>query len=496
MSAPESESDAAGLMESLFPGARLIVAANRAPYRLVSGVHGESHWERPAGGLTAALDPLMQRFGGVWVAAQSGDGQELDVPPEDPTYQVEVLGVPAETYRAYYNGYSNGGLWPLCHNLVERAHFRPSDWHSYRQVNHMFATQIARVARTEDVVFLHDYQLALVPGYLRSLGHTGPIAHFWHIPWPPTVVLRLLPERRLLLQGLLEADWLGFQTEDSVDSFASAARKELGARILRDADGVRLLYEGRLTQVAAVPISIDTERIEEIARDPLTEGRIHKLRSRLGLHDSALMLGVDRLDYTKGIPARLDGFARLLARYPSLHGRVRFVQIGVPTRTEIQDYRRLASAVRRRVAEINRRFRTPGWLPVRLVERNLRLDQLVALYRLADVAVVSSLYDGLNLVAKEYVAARVDGGGALCLSETAGAYHELRDAFPLSPLSPERIAEGLARAIFATEEERERRMERLRAAVAANTIHTWLGRVLRGLRSAAPQLSGENATPV
>ncbi len=483
-------------MQTLFPGARLIVAANRAPYRRATGLHGEPRWERPAGGLTAALDPLMQRFGGVWVAAQAGAEQELAVPPEDPRYQVEVLGIAPEVYRAYYSGYCNAGLWPLCHNLVERAHFRPSDWIAYRQVNRLFAERIAQVANADDIVFLHDYQLAMVPGYLRGLGHTGPIAHFWHIPWPPTVVLRLLPERRLILQGLLEADWLGFQTEDSVDAFVSAARKELGARILREADGIRLLYQGRVTRLAAVPISIDAARVEEIARAPLTEDRIVKLRSRLGLQDSALLLGVDRLDYTKGIPARLDGFSRLLVRYPSLHGKVQFLQIGVPTRTEIQDYRRLASAVRRRVQDINRRHGRPGWRPVRLVERNLRLDQLVALYRLADVAVVSSLYDGLNLVAKEYVAARVDGGGALCLSETAGAYQELRDAFPLSPLSPERVAEGLARALFSSSEERERRMKALRAAVARNTIDTWLSRVLQGLRSAAPQLSGENATPV
>jgi trehalose-6-phosphate synthase len=487
---------AAIAMQALFPGARLIVAANRAPYRRSLGPDGQPRWERPAGGLTAALDPLMQRFGGVWIAAQPGERQDLHVPPEAPRYQVDVLGVPEETYRAYYSGYANAGLWPLCHNLVERAHFRPSDWLAYRHVNRMFAERIVQVAKPEDIVFLHDYPLVLVPGYLRGLGYTGPIAHFWHIPWPPTVVLRLLPERRLLLQGLLDADWIGFQTEDSVDAFSSAARKELGARVIRDADGLRLLYQGRVTRLQAVPISIDTQHVEEIARSAVTQERIEKLRSRLNLQDGTLLLGVDRLDYTKGIPARLDGFARLLARYPSLHGRVRFLQVGVPTRTEIQDYRRLAVSVRRRVSEINRRYGRPGWRPVRLVERNLSLDQLVALYRLADVAVVSSLYDGLNLVAKEYVAARVDGEGALCLSETAGAYQELRDAFPLSPLSPERVAEGLARALFASQDERVQRMAKLRAAVSDHTIHTWLERVMRGLREAVPQLSGENVTPV
>lgn len=484
-------------LAALFPGARLIVAANRAPYRRGTGFHGEPRWERPAGGLTAALDPLMQRSGGIWVAAEPGDAQVLAVPPEDPRYHVDVIGVPAEVYRSYYSGYSNGGLWPLFHNLIERAHFRPSDWGAYRQVNRLFAERIAKVATADDVVFLHDYQLAMVPGYLRNLGYTGPIAHFWHIPWPPTVVLRLLPERRPILQGLLQADWLGFQTEDSVDAFASAVRKELGARNARDADGVRVFYQGRVTRLAAVPISIDAARVEEIAHAAVTEDRIVKLRRHFGLNESAMLLGVDRLDYTKGIPARLDGFARLLARYPSLHGKIRFVQVAVPTRTEIPDYRRLARSVRHRVQEINRRYGRPDWHPVRLIERNLRLDQLVALYRLADVAVVSSLYDGLNLVAKEYVAARVDGDGALCLSETAGAYQELRDAFPLSAISPERIAEGLARALFASPEERAARMTSLRAAVARNTIDTWLGLVLQGLRSSTPaQLSGENATPV
>jgi len=490
--------DATRLLGDLFPGARLIVAANRSPYRRTTGLHGSERWERPAGGVTSALDPLLRRTGGLWVAAEPGEAQELKVPPEAPSYDVAVLGIPPEVHRGYYTGYANSGLWPLCHNLVERAHFRSGDWTAYRQVNRQFAARIAAQARPQDLVWVHDYQLALVPAYLRQFGVTGPIAFFWHIPWPPTVVLRLVPERKALLQGLLEADWIGFQTDEAVDAFAAAAKRELGVRSQRSRHGVILTYQGHLTHVSSVPISIDVRQVEELAQDPHTDRLMEHLRGRLQLDEgSMLLLGVDRLDYTKGIPERLDGFARLLSRYPSLRRRVQFLQVAVPTRTEILDYRRLAVAVRRKVASINRRYGERDWRPVRLVEHNLRLERLVALYRLADVAVVSSLYDGLNLVAKEYVAARIDGGGALCLSETAGAYQELRTAFPLSPLSPERIAESMARAIFASADERQRRMASLREAVRGNTVQTWLGRVLIGVRAAADgQLSGLKETPV
>ncbi len=495
---PNDGSPSRALLADLFPGARLIIAANRSPFRRTYGLRGEERWERPAGGVTAALDPLLRQTGGLWVAAESGAPQELKVPPEDPSYEVAVLGVPEEVYRGYYTGYSNSGLWPLCHNLVERAHFRSSDWVAYRQVNRQFAARIAAEARPGDLIWVHDYQLALVPGYLRQFGVTGPIAFFWHIPWPPTVVLRLVPERKMLLQGLLEADWIGFQTEESVDAFTSAARRELGVRIQRSARGVTLLYQGHRTHVASVPISIDVQKVEELARAEHTQRLLPELRQRWQLkEDSVLLLGVDRLDYTKGIPERLDGFSRLLSRYPSLRRKAHFLQIAVPTRTEISDYRRLAVSVRRKAAAINRRFGEPGWQPVRLIEHNLRLDRLVVLYRLADVAVVSSLYDGLNLVAKEYVAARVDGDGCLCLSETAGAYHELRSAFPLSPLSPERIAESMARAIFASPHERRERMQALREAVRRNTVDTWLSRILAGVRGSVDgQLSGVNETPV
>lgn len=495
---PQDTSQSRSLLSEFFPEARLIVAANRSPFRRSIGVRGEERWERPAGGVTAALDPLLRQTGGLWVAAEAGEPQELKVPPELPSYDVAVLGIPEEVYRGYYTGYANSGLWPLCHNLVERAHFRSSDWIAYRQVNRQFAARIAAEAHPGDLIWVHDYQLALVPGYLRQFGVTGPIAYFWHIPWPPTVVLRLVPERKLLLQGLLEADWIGFQTDESVDAFAAAARRELGVRSQRTARGVTLQYQGHLTHLASVPISIDVQRVEQLAATQHTEQVMELLRRRWQLSpENVLLLGVDRLDYTKGIPERLEAFSRLLARYPSLRRRAQFLQIAVPTRTEIPDYRRLAVSVRRSAAGINRRFGEPGWQPVRLVEHNLRLELLVALYRLADVAVVSSLYDGLNLVAKEYVAARIDGGGSLCLSETAGAYHELRAAFPLSPISPERIAESMARAIFASPDERQERMSSLRQAVRRNTVETWLSRVLTGVHNTLEgQLSGLNETPV
>lgn len=476
------------LQQGMLPelGFRLVVAANRAPYQRSDGPLG-AVWSRPAGGLTAALDPLMQRAGGLWYALGQGTDQELLVPPEDPTYRVVIVGADATTYRGHYNGYANSGLWPLFHNLVERARFRPRDFHLYREANQLIADRIAADAGPDDLVWVHDYQLLLVPGMLRERGLRQPIAHFLHIPWPPTSVLRLCPERRQLLQSLLACDWLGFQTEESVDAFANAARHELGARVLRGPGGVTIASGGRTTRLQALPISIDSARVQSLALSEDTKLRMERLRPRLGLLPGRqMLLGVDRLDYTKGIPARLDAFAWILEHRPDLRERLVFVQVAAPTRTEIEDYRQLAEQVRAKVQEINSRFGNDGWQPILLIEHNLRLEILVALYRLADVAVVSSLYDGLNLVAKEYVAARVDGDGALCLSETAGAYNELRDAFPLSPLMPELMGEGILRALSASGEERRERMRQLQAAVRHNTIDTWLGGAIKGVRLARP----------
>lgn len=475
-----------GAMQDL--GFRLVVAANRAPYTRRDGPHG-TVWTRPAGGLTAALDPLMQRSGGVWYALETGEDQTLSVPPENPSYAVSVVGTDRATYQGYYAGYANSGLWPLFHNLVERAHFRRRDFHLYRRANRLMANRIADGAGPDDLIWVHDYQLLLVPGMLRELGVRQPIAHFLHIPWPPTSVLRLCPERRQILQSLLDCDWIGFQTEESAEAFASAARNELGARVLRGPGALTVTGGGRTTRLQALPISIDAHAVARIARSEDTEDRMRRLAPRLGLDSGRrMLLGVDRLDYTKGVPGRLEAFERILEQREDLHGQLVFVQVAAPTRTEIADYRNLARLVRDQVRSINARYAREGWRPIQLIEHSLRPDILIALYRLADLAVVSSLYDGLNLVAKEYVAARIDGDGALCLSETAGAYNELRAAFPLSPLMPERMAEGILAALGAPEEERRGRMAQLHDAVFRNTIDTWLRGAVEGIKRSRPDL--------
>jgi len=476
--------------ESVFDvlgGGRLIVAANRAPYhRHVVAGSGTPRWERPAGGLTAALDPVMRHTGGIWVAAAAGDDVTLEVPPEDPSYTVRTLGIERARYRHYYLGYANSGLWPLCHHLIERARFRPDDYRAYRNVNRRFAAEIGKMTNATDVIWVHDYHLALLPGELRARGVDLPIALYWHIPWPALAILRMCPERKDLLRGMLGADWIGFQTEDSMEAFAQAVRREIGATWRRGLGGEgRIEYAGRTTFIAAVPISVDMEHVGDLAASHETEARMKATRRRLGIKpEDTTFLGVDRLDYTKGIPERLEAYRHLLEHEPSVLGRVHLIQVAVPSRTEITDYQDLAVKVGGMVEEITHTFSRDGWLPVTLIEHNLRLDQLVALYRIADVAVVSSLFDGQNLVAKEFVAAHIDGDGVLCLSETAGAFHELADAIPLSPLSPEQMAAGLYKAMTLPTAERRRRMALLREAVAKNTIYDWLNRVLRGLAAA------------
>ncbi len=461
------------LARRLLKGSQLIVVSNRAPY-----ARGRKRWIRPAGGLAAALDPVLQATGGIWVAAGNpSDGGVVPLPPGKGLYHLRSVPLTAEEIEGYYLGYANGGLWPLCHLLVERASFPAAAWQAYRRVNARFAAAIARQARPGDLVWLHDYHLALCPALLRQAVPAVTIALFWHIPWPPHDVFRLCPQRKALLAGLLGADLLGFQTEESVRNFVDCALRELGARLQEEP--CRVLYRGRATRIGVFPISIDYATLAGLARAPLTRRRARLIQSALKLSGQAVGVGVDRLDYTKGILQRLQALDIFFTRYPDQRGRVTFVQVAVPNRTGLEAYRTLRRQVEEAVTAINARHALPGWKPIRYVGRFLEHPVLAALYRLADFAVVSSLYDGMNLVAKEFAACQVDRPGILLLSETAGASRELEGAIPINPLDPEGLAEAIRQALAMPVAERRLRVQAWQAHLARHNVFKWAADVLR-----------------
>ncbi len=432
----------------------------------------------------------MRERGGVWIAHGSGNADRdvvdandrIMVPPDSPSYPLRRLWLTSEEAGRYYEGFANEGLWPLCHEAHVRPIFRAPDWDAYQRVNDRFAAVIEQeLPDASAPVFIQDYHLALVAPALRARCPEARTALFWHIPWPHPDRLRICPWRRELLTGLLANDLLAFQLERDRRNFIAAARDELGADVARSA--VRM--GGRVTAVQAVPIGVDFDRIQGLARRASLAEDMRRLAGELRIDTPYVGVGVDRLDYTKGIPERLEALDLLLERRPDLRGRVTFVQIGVPSRSTIDSYVAMEQAIDSKVDEINRRYPEAGG-PIRYRKSALKLRRLVALFRLANFCVVSSLHDGMNLVAKEFVAAREDLDGVLVLSELAGAAQELHDALAINPYDAEGFADALEHAIDMPADERRRRMGALRRVVAGRDVFNWASDILEHLNNLDP----------
>jgi trehalose 6-phosphate synthase len=469
----------------------LIVVSNREPYLHERTEDGHIAAHPTTGGVAVALDALMRERGGTWIAhgAGSADREVVDehdcvmVPPERPSYRLRRIWLTEEEERRYYLGFANEGLWPLCHLTPVDPVFRPEDWTEYQAVNRRFADAI-RSELTEPLqpVFIQDYHLALVAGYVRESTPRARTALFWHIPWPPLDRLRLCPWWREIVEGLLANDFLAFQVERDRRNFIAAARECAAAAI----DRATVLHRGRFTHVAAVPIGVDFDRISAIASDPSLRGEMDRLRQQLRLSTPIVGVGVDRLDYTKGIPERLDAIERVLESDPDLSDRITFVQIGVPSRSKLESYKDIERQIDAKVAALNERFgRGPADGPIRYRKSSMKLGRLVALYKLADFCVVSSLHDGMNLVAKEFVAARDDEQGVLVLSELTGAAQELKDALIISPYDVEGFARAIRLAIAMPPEEQASRMASLRRIVAGRDVFAWASDILGNLESVA-----------
>ncbi len=466
---------------------QLIVVSNREPY-----AHQTSRQdvvvERPVGGLVAALDPILQAVSGTWVAWGSGaldftvtdDVGRVRVPPAAPRYTLKRVRLPRPEVDGYYYGYANQALWPLFHNAMDKARFRQRFWTSYQAANQRFADAVLEEVTGDAIIWMHDYHLAITPRALRRARPELFLMHFWHIPWPSWEVFRMCPQSAALLDGLLANDLIVFQHARHAQNFLQCAQEELGAQIDPEESGIN--YEGRFITVEAIPISVDSAALEARAWSHATERWMARFRRRFHLEGRAVVLGVDRLDYTKGIPERLQALEVFFRRFPAEQGRLVYIQKSAPTRTKIKAYRALQRQVVERIDHLNATFGTAEWRPVISLPRPLPPEGLSALYRMADVCMVSSLQDGMNLVAKEYIASQVDERGVLVLSELAGARDELHWALSINPYDPEGCAEVLARALVLPAEERRDRMTQLRTYVADHDIYRWMAQHFRVAR--------------
>jgi trehalose 6-phosphate synthase len=463
-------------------GAKLVVVANREPFIHVHD-GDDIRCTRPASGLTTALDPVLQACSGTWVAHGSGDADSsvadehgrVAVPPENPTYVLRRVWLSREEEQGYYYGFANEALWPLCHIAYTRPRFDASDWEHYQGVNRKFADAVLDEIDDEPaLVFVQDYHFALLPRMLREARPDLVILQFWHIPWPNREAFRVCPWQEEILDGLLGNDLLAFHVQYHCNNFLETVDRALESRV--EMDRFAVTRGGKTTIVRPQPISIDPDIAANFAmQDPYHERRIRKA---LGVRDQPLLIGVDRVDYTKGIPERFRAVDRLLTLHPELRRKFTFVQIGAPSRVHIPTYRRLGEELDALVDEINWRHGNHSWRPIVYLNVNQTAEQLYPLYRMAAGCVVSSLHDGMNLVAKEFIAARSDLRGVLLLSRFTGAAQELTDALLINPFAIDEFAEALRLALVMPEEEQERRMRHLRQQVTDNNIYRWAGMLL------------------
>jgi trehalose 6-phosphate synthase len=464
-------------------GARLVVVANREPFIHVYEAD-QVRCLRPASGLTTALSPVMRACGGVWVAHGSGDADRavsdehsrVAVPPEDPSYSLRRVWLTREEEQGYYYGFANESLWPLCHAAYVRPRFDPGDWEQYQRVNRKFAQavleEVEERPRRRAVVFVQDYHFALLPRLLKEARRDLVVVQFWHIPWPHREVFGICPWQEELLFGMLGNDLLAFHTQQDCNNFLETVDRGLEARL--EPDRFAATCRGHTTVVRPQPISVDPD---DVAANE-TAGEERRLRRRLRVGNRPLLVGVDRIDYIKGIPERLRAVDRLLVLHPQLRGKFHFVQVGAPSRVHIGSYRALNEELEALVEQINWKHGDESWRPIVFSHEHWGPRDIFTLYRLAAGCVVSSLHDGMNLVAKEFVAARTDEQGVLVLSQFAGAARELTEALRINPYALDEVAQAYHLALTMPAEEQRRRMCRMRQQVADNNIYRWAGMLL------------------
>lgn len=486
-------------------GVKFIAVSNREPYIHRHSPEGVIECISPASGMTTAIDPILRSVGGIWVAHGSGDADRsavdlndhVAVPPGEPSYTLRRVWLDEELEKGYYYGLANEGLWPLCHVAFNRPVFRLSDWEAYRRANRIFAEAVLdEAAGNPAFVFIQDYHFGLLPRMLKNENPNLIVAQFWHIPWPNRETFRVFPWRDELLDGMLANDLLGFHLRYHCVNFLETVDRSVEAIV--DTTHSNITRQGHVTMVRPFAISIDFEGHTRNAASIGVDTLMDRWIERIGFRPEFIGCGVDRVDYTKGIPDRLAAVDLFLDNHPEYVERFVFVQVGVPSRSNIGPYAYLAHEVDALVEQINGKWRRGGWQPIYYHRRHCSQPWLMALHRLSNFCLVSSLHDGMNLVAKEFVASRFDNRGVLILSQFAGAAHELADSLLVNPFSIDEMADAIARALAMPEEEQTRRMRRLREAVEENNIYRWAGKFLSTLLKIEVQerREGDEAGPV
>ncbi|WP_445258307.1 alpha,alpha-trehalose-phosphate synthase (UDP-forming) [Nocardioides aurantiacus] len=456
--------------------ADLLVVANRLPVDRVVHDDGTTEWRASPGGLVSALAPVMRKNEGAWIGWPGDTGTDLE-PFENDGISLVPVALSDREYAEFYEGFSNDTLWPLYHDLVAKPSFRREWWDSYVTVNQRFADAAAANAAEGATVWVQDYQLQLVPAMLRELRPDLRIGFYLHIPFPPAELFSQLPWRRQVLEGLLGADLVGFQLAGAAQNFVRLVRQRVGHKTHRD---TVYLPDGRVVRARAFPISIDTEGFEELARSEPVETRAAEIRRELG-NPTTVFLGIDRLDYTKGIYARLRAYSELIADGELDLEDAVFVQVATPSRERVDQYRILRDDIDRLVGRINGDLGRIGRPVISYLHSSFPREEMAALYRAADVMVVTPFRDGMNLVAKEYVACRFEDDGALVLSEFAGAADELRQAYLVNPYDINGMKATMMQAHRAQPKERSKRMRAMRRTVAENDVAHWASTFLDSL---------------
>ena len=475
------------LIEDKLKDYLFVVASNREPY--IHKFSGDKiQCFKPASGMVTALDPVLQTCNGLWVAHGSGDADRkvvdekncVRVPCENANYNLKRIWINKAEETGYYYGFSNEALWPLCHIVYTKPKFSESDWNYYKLINERFAKAILEeIQDREALLFIQDYHLTLVPHLIKKANPKIKIAHFWHIPWPNPEVFRICPWKNEILEGLLGSDLLGFHIPSHADNFLETINQNLEAKVNKVTSSA--IYGGIETLVRPYPISIDYENIAKEAATKDVEDDIKKVKEQLGITCELIGIGTDRIDYTKGILEKFIAIDRLLEKHPEFQGRFTYVQIGSLSRIHLETYKKLNDEINSLVERINWKYSSDHWSPIIFIRKYFTPRELLAIYRMADICLVTALHDGMNLVAKEYIAACPKDKGMLVLSRFTGAYQELPQAININPYDPEETAEALKTALTLPKKERETRMQQMKETVKENNIYRWAAKIIQAL---------------
>ncbi|MDD5174168.1 MAG: trehalose-6-phosphate synthase [Candidatus Omnitrophica bacterium] len=465
----------------------LFIVSNREPYmHVINDISGQAECVRPASGVVTAIDPIMRACGGTWIAHGGANADKkfvnsknkLGVPPGNDSYILKRVWLTKEEEDGYYYGFSNEGLWPLCHITYTRPIFRESDWQTYKKVNQKFADNILEeLPNKNPFIFIQDYHFTLLPQMIKAKRPDATIALFWHIPWPNPEVFSTCPYQAEILDGMLGCDLIGFHVQYHCNNFIDTVNRLLECRI--DMEKFSIIRSNIETLVRSFPISVDIGINSRVDRNEKEE--IDNIRKECELDGKIVALGVDRIDYTKGLAERMIAIDRFLEKYPAYKGKLVFVQLGAPSRTHIKRYHDLTGELDELAERINWKHKNEEWKPIVYLQRHFSPEEIKPFYRIADICIVSSLHDGMNLVAKEYVAAKNDLNGSLILSRFTGAAREFTDAIQINPYSIEEFADGIKLAVEMPLSEKKRRMENMRKIITDNNIYKWAGNIITDL---------------